>query len=200
MNKLLFPVLAIIAAVGIYFMYISSTWGEIVLLEEKKDDLASALMDAENAQQRIEELEESYGNISKGDLVKLDKLLPAYTNITKLTYEFINLLEENGFDSKDLSFSEVNATSDVSEGGTQQGTQQNAQPFSRIDVSFNVKTSYQGFIDFMLVLENNLRLTNLTSLNINASGGGGEDDGESSSSTKEDKKDYSVLLSIYSFE
>jgi hypothetical protein len=67
-------------------------------------------------------------------------------------------------------------------------------------VSFNVKTSYQGFIDFMLVLENNLRLTNLTSLNINASGGGGEDDGESSSSTKEDKKDYSVLLSIYSFE
>ncbi len=122
---------------------------------------------------QLKELKSEYQKISQDDIKKIEIMLPQENNKEELLAQMENLISKNGFLLTDLRVEDVAAKQESSAGaakGQSAGDKglivQAAKPgLNKVKININVVgTDYEGLKRLLGVIENNLRLMDVTNL------------------------------------
>lgn len=182
MNKLLMPGLSIIAAVGLYFLFISPTWLSIQALQQKEIEFDGALSQARQVESLLSKLESSYTNISREDLKSLELILPTEIDTTRIVKNIANIAQRH-----DIRFTEIGLLQPERKRDESQGY---ALPQS---ITFDVAARYDAFISFLIDVEQSLQISDIAKLQF-------ETAAENLDSVNPNEKIYVLTLDFYSFE
>ena len=176
--KFIFPIILLIASVGLFVVYVNPTYQHDQALSAEASDYNQALSKASELRARREELTQQYDAIDSSDIDRLTKLLPDSVDNVRLIININDIAEKYGMNIKDIQISEDNANSGETLGP-------NTQSYGTITLSFGITSTYENFEAFLKDLESSLRIVDVTSLSF------------SSASAKNDTYDYSVSLQTY---
>lgn len=130
---------------------------------------------------QLKELKAEYKKINQDDIKKIEIMLPKTNNKEKLLAQIEKIILKNGFLLKDLRVEDVNdkqkkavvakknMSADTSKGLIKPVGKVNIK---KVKINMNViGADYKGFKKLLGVIENNLRLMDITSLSFSPGGG-----------------------------
>jgi Tfp pilus assembly protein PilO len=185
MNKLLFPILSIIAAVGLYFLYISPTYDEIKLHEAKQVEFEQAFFEIDQVRGKLESLESEYAGISREDLVRLEIFLPSKIDLPRTAQNFEKLLSDNK-----VIFSEIKLN-------PAQTFEEDSPKIRQHRVDIDVNVLYKDFLDILSDIESSLQHASINSISF------GEEKRDNNGEVGDfvaTTTPFGIGLTIYSFE
>lgn len=182
MNKLLFPLLALLAAVGMYFLFISPTYEEIKLHQAKEEEFDKAFLEIREVKNLLEELESSYATISRDDLLRLEKFLPKEVDMPRIIQNLAGIIESHGLPVEGIGAE-----------GASKDENENISGLLRHEIGFSVDTSYENFLEIIADIENNIQLASVTTISLSPTVVGDEE--LNVAPTK-----YGVTLTMYSYK
>lgn len=159
MNKFFYPTISLIAAIGLYFLYISPLWEEITLLQEKEVEFDQTLENVKEVEDIITRLESSYVNIPTGDLLRLQTFLPSEINTPRLVQNINGIASSYGVEIRNIDVSLMNANTSTNNG-------EDDLLYNTHIISFSFLTTYDVFISLLDDIERNLQIANVTKLDI----------------------------------
>jgi hypothetical protein len=188
MNRNSLALILIILAVGIYFTFTNAQITSIRSIQVANNQYASAISNAEQLIKDRDKVLRQYNNISEDDKNKLEKMLPESVDNIRLVIDLNNVALRHGFNLKDIR-ARLTGSGDKNGGTTPNNTSSNGSsskskssksviPNSTLDsitVTFSVSAPYLEFISFMQDLESNLRLMDISSLNVGSDDTGNYD-------------------------
>jgi Tfp pilus assembly protein PilO len=163
--RLIFAILSVVLAGGIFFFYTSPTYDKVRVVQAQIDQYNAALDKAAQLQQLKQSLLSRYNAFNPNDLDRLQKLLPDHVDNVRLILDLDNLAARYG-----LALQNV----DVSNSATQTAKSQTAigaitassQKYSWLTLKFGTRGTYDTFVRFLNDLESSLRIVDLVSLSI----------------------------------
>lgn len=189
MRGLIFPLIIIAVAVGIFFLatdpLINNPLAEqtddtgrtvfnggIKALNEKKAELTNALVKAGELRQKVEDLERNYNSFSDDQLTRLAKLLPDNVDNVQLIIDTNNIAALHGMRIKGIKVKteEEKSAKNGGDAATRAKaiTRGNIPQQSTITLGFNVSGSYGEFLNFLSDLQQSLRVVDMSSLTFSA--------------------------------
>jgi len=171
MIKLTFPILFILLAVGLFFVYIDPTYKDIqnTLKEEAKFD--QALDKSRELQEVRDKLLSKYNAFSTSDLDRLSKLLPDHVDNVRLVLDIDHIASTYGMRLKNVA---ISAKEDRHEDVIGPDT----NPYKSVSLSFSIASTYDNLKQFIKDLERSLRIVDVTSIALESletvTGGSGE--------------------------
>jgi len=189
MNRNVTSTVLIIIAIGIYFTVTSNiiTEGQAVLAVNNQ--YSSALKSAEELIKSRDKVNDDYKNISDDDHAKIDKMMPKTVDNIRLIIDLNNVALKHGFSLKDIKATTddkgangvtpaaaatpaVPLTGTGSTGATSPIPTITAPVLDTVTVSFSLEAPYQQFISFMQDLEANMRISDITKLEVTSNDNG----------------------------
>jgi len=191
-----FPLLMLIASVGLFFAYVNPTYNGLDDLKQQSAKLDEALNKAKELQSIRDQLLSKYNTFSSEELDRLKKLLPDHIDNVRLIIDIDDIASRYGMSVTKVSIS--NSGSGDQKKGTQSGGAAAETPsgakvsppqagfslpprqsgtaasastqddLGSVDLSFSVSSSYETFLTFLRDLERSLRLVDITKLSFNA--------------------------------
>lgn len=160
--KSLFPIILLLASVGIFVFYTNKEYQVIKDLNVKMAEYEKAFGKSNEVLKKRGELQSKYAQFSGSDLESLKKLLPDHVDNVQL------ILDINGISRKhNMTISKIKISDDKTPDQTNT-VGPDTKPYSSILVSFRTKATYADFVAFMKDLEQGLRLVDVTSLSFKA--------------------------------
>jgi len=144
MKRFLFPVLLIMLAIAVYILYTDSLYAELKYQLAKEVEVKAAVVEAEKAQVKLEEIKRRYESLPPDADEKLAQLLPETVDPIKLLIDASAFLERNGYSAKTVRVS----YDDAAGGGS----------YRKHKISFSISASYDMFREFLHELESSLML------------------------------------------
>ncbi len=174
MNSRILPILALIVAIGIFFVYVNPTWSGSIAATKVAiiaDDQALVAASQYTAQQN--QLASARNTINPADLARLARFLPDSVDNVGLILDLNALAARSG-----LSISNI----DVASGGGQSGSVQQkgnvgtgtvgTGPTSSVDLSLSAVGTYTALRTFLQDVERSERLLDVQDLVVKGSGTG----------------------------
>lgn len=159
------PVILIIIAIGIFFVFIDPQYSEVQDLLSEKEDNATMLDLAKDLQEKRDRLRNSFNNISTTEKEQLAKLLPDTVDNVRLILDINNIAENYGVVIRNISVeSDANEADFVETQQIASSAQSNS--IGTITLSFSMVSTYDVFIQFMKDLEEALRIVDIRRLDI----------------------------------
>lgn len=183
MNKLLYPILAIIAAVGLYFFYIGPAWSDIQALQSQKTQFEGALSDAEEIKSTLDRLNTTRDSIPQSDLKRLQTFLPPKIDVTHTIQNLNNILTRDGVRVHGIT------------PGTVETDKQNSH-LGTINFSFEIAATYEQFKQVLADIEKSLQLADVVSLDISPAG---SKDNTSSDPEEKGLSQFGFNLTLYTY-
>lgn len=166
-------VIIIVVALGYFFvlgpkytilkeMGILNYGAKVQELDSKKQDL-----------EKLRELKETYSQLNKAQIENLELILPSQEDIPSLFSQFESLALANGLVLNNISITKAEAAPAETEkegqlglGGEETTPAETTQGVLTLNValSFQVGGGYDNLKNFLDILENNMRIVDLTSL------------------------------------
>ena len=162
----------------IFFVWFQPVFNEIKDLGAQKASFDEALFTSRQIQETRKGLLDQYNTISQENLDRLNKIFPSQPGSIKYIIEIDNILRKNGMVLKSIDIQEKAGGSQ----GVAFGVEK--QPFEIFPISMKVTGSYKSFYSFLKDLANNLRLTDINTLEFSSGG-------------TSDQYDFSISASIY---
>jgi|GEM_PF-6989704 len=161
MKTLLFPILSVIAAVGLYFFFIAPNLAEISTLQAKDAEFSQSLDDVREIETIMSRLETSYAGITNDDLVKLERFLPREIDKTQIVTDIGALLTEEG-----VIIREIDLT------GASRKSSRDGEESLLLEqgVKFSFFAKYDGFKKVLKSIESNLQIASVFSVRTGPSG------------------------------
>lgn len=156
MNKLIYPALALLTAIGLYLFYIDPAWTNAKALLAREQEFDQSLRDAEEITSLIGRLESSYAGISREDIIRLEKFLPRDIDVTHTIHTLNGIAESHNTAIESIT------TTDVSGAATDSIRAKVKEHSFR----FTIRTTYETFKRIMEDIEKNIQLANVRSLSI----------------------------------
>ncbi len=182
--KSITPIIVIAVCIAMYFMYINPTLLEVKALQVKKTEFSDVLEKAKELKEKRDSLLQEYDSIPQTEIEKLNKIIPATFNSESFANDVNVLATKYNLILRDFRVSEpkveVRDSSAVSTG---------TGIYKTSLINMKVTGSYEQFIRFLSDVEQNLHLTDVTGLIIQANMG---QKGTNAS------MDYSLELRTYS--
>lgn len=166
--KNLIATILTIAAIGLFYSYISPTYGEITDLRAEKAEYDEALNNSQKVQDARDELLGKYNSFAPDDLKRLEKLLPNYVDNIRLIIEIDSIASRYNMILKDVQVSVPAAPAGVS--GTPNGILpgEDSLPYGTTELSFSVVGPYETYRSFIKDLEKSLRIIDITGVSFTA--------------------------------
>ena len=178
MFKPIISIIFLITAIVIFFVWFQPVFNEIKDLGAQKASFDEALFTSRQIQETRKGLLDQYNTISQENLDRLNKIFPSQPGSIKYILEIDNILRKNGMVLKSINIQEKAGGSQ----GVAFGVEK--QPFEIFPISMKVTGSYKSFYSFLKDLANNLRLTDINTLEFSPGG-------------TSDQYDFSISASIY---
>jgi len=187
MNRNLIAIILIVAAGGIYVTVTEGVLASAQQVKTMNDQYVAAIANANRLVAMRDEVLKEYNAISDADRARLDKMMPSTVDNIRLVIDLNALAASHGLSFKGLSASAAGGAGASGQamasqnspalnaplgGGLQSNMIAAAPTLDTVTVSFSVTTTYQGFMALLQDLESNLRVMDLTHLNVTANNTG----------------------------
>jgi Tfp pilus assembly protein PilO len=162
MNSRILPILALLVAIGIFFVYVNPTWN--ISIAETKKAIAndeSALVSAGEYTAQQNELISARKAINPSDLARLTTLLPDSVDNVQLILNLNALAARSGIS---LSHVDVMANAQASGSGTSA-----ASPINSVDVALSAVGTYEALQTFLTGVEKSERLLDVRDISVKGS-------------------------------
>lgn len=157
------PIILILIAIGLFFVFIDPQYSEIQKLQEEKEGNSAMLSLSKELQDKRDRLHASFNNISASERDQLRKLLPDTVDNVRLILDISNIAETYGITIRNILVQggeEADIeTADVIESDL-------SNEIGIISLSFSITTTYEVFVEFLTDLEEALRVVDIRRLNI----------------------------------
>ena len=170
MMKFIFNGILLLAAVGIFFLYIKvqytdDTTKSIQVLQKTKQDLVTTRSNLTELVNRQKTLQANRNNISEQQLSRLNTMLPETINPVLFIMELDTLAKAQAMSIKNIKFEPMKKAQANAQVGAVAVKKELYETFS---VSFDVTGSYANFYEFMTNIEKGLRITDISSIVVTA--------------------------------
>lgn len=149
MTRYIFPIFILLVAIATYGLYIQPLYGEIGRSLAKEVEVKAALVEADTAQAKLDEITRRYESFPKDAEKRLSQILPESVDPIRLLIDTTAFLERNGFSAKSLK---------VSESTGKIGGVTPVAPYKTHIITFTLSASYDTFREFLRELEASLAL------------------------------------------
>lgn len=167
MIRSLISLLAIGAAVALFFLYTKPAYDGVESLRAENDSYDLALDKAAELQRLKQSLLSRYNSFNPADVERLNKLLPDHVDNVRLVLDLDTLAANHGLALQNVIISR--AAPERERNGETIGPQLNT--YESLTFGFSTTGTYANFRDFIMSLEESLRVVDIIDLSI--SGGGG---------------------------
>jgi len=172
MQKLL-PIVLVIAAIGLFFVYTSPTYtGPVAEARLEVQSLDSALDAARAFTDREAELVAERDALDPQGLTKLMALLPDNVNNIQLILDLDALAARSGVRLSNFNVGEQTTDGSAVAGEGEGLAVDTTSPYGFIDITVTAEGTYNAFRTFLEASEKSLRLLDLVSLNVKSSATG----------------------------
>lgn len=158
------PIILIVLAVAIFFLFIDPQYEKIQELRKQKKDNDNMLELSRELQRKRDILQSSYNNIGIEDRKELEKLLPDTVDNVRLILDINNVAEQYGILIQNIDISKDTAAPDKK--ANVSSSVDRTTDIGTIRLGFTVTASYEVFMTFMKDLEETLRIVDIRALNI----------------------------------
>jgi Tfp pilus assembly protein PilO len=166
MSRLTVAIVLLLLTAGVVFFIIAPQWQQISATRaeiQRLQDLNAELAELDALR---ESLTQQYNAISEADMDKLEAIAPPTPDTARALVDFEALALKNGVVLDRVDF----ISSEKASGGGLQAP--SARSYVPLPVTINLKGSYDAFRSFLSGLEQNVRLFDVSEINL----GGGEKD------------------------
>jgi len=162
--RLFVPIILVVAAIGLFIVYVDPTYQSTKALSAQVDQYNSALDKSQELRQVRDQLLSKRNTFSADDVTKLSEVLPDNVDTIRLIIDINNIaarhnLTLSGVQLGDIGNGTQNAAA-VGSGAT--------GPVGSVSVGFSVTTSYDNMLAFLNDLEHSLRLIDVQKLGFSA--------------------------------
>lgn len=158
------PLILILGALAIFFLFIDPQYEEVQKLNRQKKDNDTMLQLAQDLQRQRDLLQGSYNSIGIDERRELEKLLPDTVDNVRLVLDINNIAEQYGISIQNIDISKDNPTEDGK--SKVASSVERATDIGTIRLGFTITSTYEVFINFMKDLEETLRVVDIRSLSI----------------------------------
>jgi Tfp pilus assembly protein PilO len=160
--KLFTPVLFVLIAIALFFLYIDPEYVKLKELLEEQSQIDQALNRSKELQDERDKLLARYNTFPQTELDNLQKLLPDHLDNVRLILDLDSIASRYGMRVRGVSI----------EGDTSR-TQRNelgpdTSAYESVVMSFSVTGTYDTFRNFLSDLEKSLRLVDVVGLSFSA--------------------------------
>jgi Tfp pilus assembly protein PilO len=172
MNNRIIPILALLVAAGIFFVYVNPTWtGSIAAAKAAiaNDDQALVTANQYTAQQN--ELASARNAIDPADLARLLTFLPDSVDNVGLILDMNALAARSGLSLSNINVASNATASSGSAGTATTGTLPTAatNPVGSVDLSLSAVGTYAALQNFLQGVEKSARLLDVRSIAVSGS-------------------------------
>lgn len=153
-----------VAAIGLFYVYVSPTYEEIKALRIEKAEYDEAINNSQKVQDARDELLVKYNGFAPNDLKRLEKLLPNYVDNIRLIIEVDSIASRYNMILKNVQISVPAAPTGISN----QALPTDTLPYGTTDFSFEVSGPYEAYRSFTKDLEYSLRVIDITGITFSA--------------------------------
>lgn len=164
MNRNVTPVLLLIIAIGIYFTFTKSKFDEVKAVKAVNADYEQALENAEKLIKVRDQVLKTYNTIDQKDKDRLEKLIPDNIDNVRLIIDIKGIGQQHGLVLRNLKTSASNSVTPGKAGVAVPTSDSNI--YNTMTISFDVTTTYQGFIDLLKSLESSLRILDISRISV----------------------------------
>ncbi len=170
--KSIFPLILIVAVIGLFFFEVKPLYSEVSVLRAESAEYDHALDMAEELGTIRGELTKKLESFSKADLDRLNHFLPQQLDTVRIILDMDGIGIRNGIKLNDIKVANAGAVK-TTETAKVQGAKAGGAGYQTVDVSFDFSAPYPQAIDFIKDVEQSLRLFDSSSVNISPSSKGG---------------------------
>lgn len=165
MSRLTVGIILLVLAAGAVFFFIMPQWTAVVAARDNIAQLQSLNDELTGLGEQRDALTNKYNAISSDDLEKLDALAPRDSANARVLANFDALASANGLALERVDFlgNDASAAPTLALPGS--------QLYGAIPVTLNLRGNYEGFRKFLAALEYNLRLMDVSEINIGIGSG-----------------------------
>lgn len=160
--KTIIPIILIAASIGVFMLYTDSEYQKIKAIQLEIVDYDKALAKSREVLSKRQTLADKYKLFSGKDLESVKKLLPEHVDNIQLVLDINGIARNKGMNLKSIKIDEEKVSASNAIIGADKKT------YSSILVSFKVSSPYENFSDFLLELEQSLRIVDVTALSFRA--------------------------------
>lgn len=173
MNKILFPAILCIIAVGIFLTYTQKQYAKVQSLRAVNAEYEQAIANSVALISKRDQVVNAYNSISEEDRTRLGQILPDRSDNVRLIVDVRSVIERRGGILRGVVAGETKvgtttvrenaAAGVVSDGSVPDGT----EPDNGIEparITFNFTATYDSFLAILKDIESNLRLTEITKI------------------------------------
>lgn len=183
MNKIFILLFLIITTVISFIVFIIPDFNEFRKIKAETVELERNIEIIKNLEISREVLEREKLSISNRDIERLNKLIPSSAENIKLIIEIDEIAKRNGLTSvRDVAY-------DTTNDAIIPGQEVEQSPYKSFEVKFSTSGQYNQFVLFLEELEKNLRLVDITSIDLK--------NNETTSARTVQTQDFEVTLKAY---
>lgn len=168
MNSRILPLIALAAAVGIFFAYVNPTWSDQIAKANNAIGLDNDALDAaKDYSTRKDELAAKRADIDPSNLERLTTLLPDSVDNVKLILDVNALAARSGVSLANIDVASADTGAKKSASGALPAGAMN--PVGSINLSFTALGTFSAFQTFLAGLERSARLLDVQDLSVKGS-------------------------------
>jgi Tfp pilus assembly protein PilO len=180
MIRIIIPISLIVAAVGLFVIYINPTYQTIKGLSAQAASYDDALNKSQELKGLRDTLLDKFNNFSADDKQRIARSLPDNVDNIRLIIDINNVAARHELTLKGVS---LGSLSDGRSNRSAGAVGSSGDPVGSVEVSFSVTSTYEEFLSFLADLEHSLRIIDVTKISFVASDAG--------------RNDYSMTIRTY---
>jgi len=177
MNRLLTPLILIIVAVGVFFMFTNPLLTRIDGLKAEIASYDEALVNANKLAEMRDVLSKKKNDIRPEDLDSIEKMVPDTIDNVRLILDLQKIGQDKGLDLRNIRITSKGSRSAKDAIGPE------STKYDSVAMGFSVTASYDRFRTLMTAIERSLRLMDVTTISFTAG--------------DKDEYDYNVEIRTY---
>lgn len=153
--RTIFSIIILIASIAGFIAFTIPTYTDVKTIGKKKTEYLDLLESARTLAEKRDQLLQIYNGISPDEIVRLEKMLPQNPDNVKLILEIDALAKNQGLSLQNVKIKEANDTS-----AKNKAAKANADT-GVLTLEFTTTGPYPGYVNFIAILEKNLRIMNV---------------------------------------
>lgn len=166
MFRFIFPIVLVVAAIGLFVVFTNPSYKEIGTLRIQQAAYNQALNNSQELLKVRNDLTNKYNNLPDVDRDHIQKLMPNTVDNIRLIIDIQNVALSHGMDPKDIKYDARAGASGTAnqQAGTPQQLAAAQKDFGTFELEFSVTGPYSNFLGFVSDLEQSLRLVDIESV------------------------------------
>ena len=157
----------IILSLGLFYTFTNPMYKTVKGITETADGYRSALNNIDEINESRDRLLVNYNSISKSEMERLAKVLPANVDTVRLALDLDNIAGRYGITIQDVVIDNAS-----SQNASQIVLPDHALPYEKTPVSISFVSNYENFKRFLQDLEKSLRIMDVREVNFQVSDAG----------------------------